>query len=258
MAGIPGTKVTSDGDLVLTAGPFMDLRDNDTYICYLELEAETPIVIYNITLDGEDTVVEETLVGPINGVSLPKPEPEPEVEPEPLPDLQFSGLKEEEIAILANSKRIGYKMEEVLGNGGLNVRLLEDLQCESPNNTLGWARAKAVLQECEADARANGELGPTQSVFIGIDFFVQTFPGSWFALTQLYLNNVKHNVTVEVFTQLVPVPDTDIIQPNSIQVSEEWWNNVQGVDKPFGSALLSSILSLQKSYLRLLEKTDDS
>ena len=63
-------------------------------------------------------------MGTTNGIPppQPEPEPEPEVEPEPLPDLQFSGLKEEEIAILANSRRIGYKMKEVLGDVGLNVR----------------------------------------------------------------------------------------------------------------------------------------
>lgn len=55
MAGIPGTKVTGGGDLVLTAGPFAELRDNDTYICYLESEAnvEAPVVIYYVTLDGD-------------------------------------------------------------------------------------------------------------------------------------------------------------------------------------------------------------
>lgn len=31
-------------------------------------------------------------------------------------------------------------------------------------------------QDCEAEARFTGDLGPTQSVFIGIDFFVETIP----------------------------------------------------------------------------------
>lgn len=69
-----------------------------------------------------DTVVEEDLVGVTNGILQPEPESEPEPEPEPLPDLQFSGLKEEEVALLANSERIGYNMIEVLQDGGLSVR----------------------------------------------------------------------------------------------------------------------------------------
>ena len=65
-------------------------------------------------------MVEENLVGTTNGTPQPAPEVKPE--PEPLPDLQFSGLKEEEVALLANSKRIGYNIMEVLQEGGLNVR----------------------------------------------------------------------------------------------------------------------------------------
>ena len=38
------------------------------------------------------------------------------------------------------------------------------------------------------------------------------------------------------------------------QVSESWWNNVQGVDNQYSSGLSASILSLQESYLSLLEK----
>lgn len=71
-------------------------------------------------------MVDEDLVGPPNGIPLPEPEPEvdpkPEVMPEPLPDFQFSGLKEEEVAILANSKRIGNHLMKILQDGGLNVR----------------------------------------------------------------------------------------------------------------------------------------
>lgn len=61
-----------------------------------------------------------------------------------------------------------------------------------------------------------------------------------------YLENLKDEFSM--ITVLLVLP----------QVSEEWWNNVQGVDKPFGSGLLSSIFSLQKSYLSLLEETDSS
>lgn len=69
-------------------------------------------------------MVDENLVGPPNGIPLPEPEPEPKpvVTPEPLPDFQFSGLKEEEVAILANSERIGNNLMKILQDGGLNVR----------------------------------------------------------------------------------------------------------------------------------------
>ena len=55
MAGIVGTKVTNSGDLVLTAGPVTELRDNDTYTCILEseLNEEKPVVIYTVTLEGD-------------------------------------------------------------------------------------------------------------------------------------------------------------------------------------------------------------
>lgn len=69
-------------------------------------------------------MVDENLVGPTNGIPLPEPEPEPKpvTTPEPLPEFQFSGLKEEEVAILANSKRIGNPLMKILQDGGLNVR----------------------------------------------------------------------------------------------------------------------------------------
>lgn len=38
----------------------------------------------------------------------------------------------------------------------------------------------------------------------------------------------------------------------SSQVSESWWDTVQGVDSSYGNALTASILSLQESYLALL------
>lgn len=273
IAGVVGTRITTSGDLVLTAGPYAEPRDNVTYICYLfsETDGEVPVVIYQVTLDGDDAVVDENLVGAINGT--PQPQPESEPEPEPLPDLEFSGLKEEEVALLANSKRIGHNMKEVLERGGLNVRLLEDTQCRRPNETRGWAGAKAALEECEAEALVTGDLGPTQSVFIGIDFFVELVPSSWFAVTQLYVNNVEYNVSVNVFAPMVPVPSSSIIQsswsddpfsvkissvplhkPVSIVVSESWWNTVQGVDNLYTSGLSASILSLQESYISLLEK----
>lgn len=70
----------------------------------------------------------EDLVDAPSGIPLPEPKPEPEPEPkpvpepEPVPDFQFSGLKEEEVAILANSERIGNHLIEIFQEGGLNVR----------------------------------------------------------------------------------------------------------------------------------------
>lgn len=81
---------------------------------------------------------------------------------------------------------------------------------------------------------------------------------SWFAVTQLYLHNVKKDVSVNVYAPMVPVPASDIIQPTEpdkpalITVTETWWNTVQGVDKVVGSGLRASILSLQESYLNLI------
>lgn len=51
---------------------------------------------------------------------------------------------------------------------------------------------------------------------------------SWFAVTQLYVNNVKFNVSVNVFAPMVPVPSSNIIpspwsdEPVSIQVSTQY------------------------------------
>lgn len=55
IAGVVGTRITTSGDLVLTAGPYAELRDNNTYTCYLdsETDGEVPVVIYQVTLDGD-------------------------------------------------------------------------------------------------------------------------------------------------------------------------------------------------------------
>ncbi|KAG0725222.1 hypothetical protein GWK47_004761 [Chionoecetes opilio] len=259
LAGIPGTKITNSGDLVLTAGPYAELRDNTTYTCYL---LQDPVVIYHVTLEGEDELdveVNEDLVGAVN--STPRPTTERMPVPVPLPDLQFSGLKGEEVAVLANSERIGNNVMEVLQDGGLSVRLLDEIVCQPPpHRTLGWVDAKFALESCEALARSTGKLGATQSVFIGIDFYVEIVPSSWFAVTQLYVNNVKLNISVNVFAPMVPVPSSNIITPGlqsddpiSIQVSDSWWNNVQGVNNSYTSGLSASILSLQESYLSLID-----
>lgn len=57
MAGILGTSLSNDGDLVLIAGPYPNLRDNDTYSCYFESEesgeeepAPVLVVMYHLTL----------------------------------------------------------------------------------------------------------------------------------------------------------------------------------------------------------------
>lgn len=68
-------------------------------------------------------MVDEDLVGTPNGIpQVPEPELKPVPEPEPLPDFQFSGLKEEEVAVLSNSDRIGNHLLDILQEGGLNVR----------------------------------------------------------------------------------------------------------------------------------------
>lgn len=46
-----------------------------------------------------------------------KPQP-----PAPQLDLEFSGLEREEVAVLANTKRVGNRIKEVLLDGGLTVR----------------------------------------------------------------------------------------------------------------------------------------
>ncbi|KAK7081229.1 hypothetical protein SK128_009084 [Halocaridina rubra] len=52
---------------------------------------------------------------------------------------------------------------------------------------------------------------------------------------------------------MVPVPASNIKEPSEgpviIEVSESWWNTVQGVDKSEGNGLKAAILSLQESYL---------
>lgn len=58
MAGILGTSLSDAGDLLLIAGPYPNLRDNDTYTCYYESEEsgeEELIVMYHLTLvnDGK-------------------------------------------------------------------------------------------------------------------------------------------------------------------------------------------------------------
>lgn len=60
VAGILGTSILENGDLVLTAGPYPELRDNDTYSCYIEpLESNEEeyalelVVKYHITLDND-------------------------------------------------------------------------------------------------------------------------------------------------------------------------------------------------------------
>lgn len=268
MAGILGTSLSNDGDLVLIAGPYPNLRDNDTYSCYFESEesgeeepAPVLVVMYHLTLVNDVAMVDENLVGPPNGIPLPEPEPEPKpvVTPEPLPDFQFSGLKEEEVAILANSERIGNNLMKILQDGGLNVRLLDTL-CQPPNSTRGWQAAKTAQEVCEDEARSTGDLGPTQSVFIGIDFFVEVVKSSWFAVTQLYVNNIKFNVSMNVFAPMSPVPSSNIIpsylgyEPPQIEVTESWWNTVQGVDNPFSNSLLATIHVLQESYLNSLKE----
>lgn len=61
-------------------------------------------------------------MGAPNGIPPPEPKPTLVLEPEPVPDLQFSGLKEEEVAILANSERIGNHLMGILQDGGFNVQ----------------------------------------------------------------------------------------------------------------------------------------
>lgn len=41
------------------------------------------------------------------------------------------------------------------------------------SNWIGW------LQECETTARYFGDLAENQSVFMGIDFFVEILPTRW-------------------------------------------------------------------------------
>lgn len=53
MAGVLGTSLADSGALVLIAGPYPDLRDNDTYACYYESEEsgeEELVVMYQVTL----------------------------------------------------------------------------------------------------------------------------------------------------------------------------------------------------------------
>ncbi|XP_071520445.1 uncharacterized protein [Panulirus ornatus] len=253
VGGIPGLSLMSNGDLVLARGPYKDIRDNDTYTCYVEAAFDDVVVAtYNISLRGEDTIVNKRSYGLDGGTLESTPEPIPS------PDFQFSGLKGKEFAVLANSKRIGNRILEVLQNGGLNTRLLEKTGCRAPNETRNWSGAQEALEECENQARLSKELESDQNVFMGIDFFVEIAPSSWFAVTQLYVHNVKQNVSVNVYAPMVPVPIGDIIhtskadEPVLILVSESWWDTVQGVDSSYGNALTASILSLQESYLNLL------
>ncbi|XP_066990053.1 uncharacterized protein [Macrobrachium rosenbergii] len=246
IAGIKGLSSSPDGDLVLAEGPVKDIRDNDTYTCY-HLDKVTfedvPVVSYHVHLDGEKTTVETVPV-------------EEEQIPTTPPSIQLKLV--EKIAVLANSERGGRQILEILQSGGLDVRLLDSSKCKV-TDVRGWDNAGKAIQKCEAEARQSGDLTEGEGIFIGIDFFVELAPSSWFAVTQLYLHNMEKHVSVFVFTPMVPVPAQDIIEssdpskPDLIQVTDTWWNTVQGVNKSGGSGLMASILSLQESYLNRIK-----
>ncbi|KAK8735709.1 hypothetical protein OTU49_005278, partial [Cherax quadricarinatus] len=260
VANIPGLLVSYDGELILAKGPHKDIRDNDTYVCFVDtFDDEIAIATYHVRLSGDETTVEATIHGTTESIPVVQPEEEEEDSVQS-PDLEFSDLKEEEVAVLANSERIGKRIFEVLLSGGLNVRLLEEIMCSAPSETRAWSEAQAALKECEYEARSSGNLLSNQSVFIGIDFFVELIPSSWFAVTQLHVHDIKKNISVDVFAPMVPVPSSDIIQPSQpnepvlIMVSESWWNTVQGADSSYGNGLTASILSLQESYRSFLNE----
>lgn len=54
-----------------------------------------------------------------NMVTTTTEKPQP---PAPQLDLEFSGLEREEVAVLANTRRVGNRIKEVLQDGGLTVR----------------------------------------------------------------------------------------------------------------------------------------
>ncbi|XP_068204997.1 uncharacterized protein [Palaemon carinicauda] len=246
LVGIKGLTHNSEGELVLTAGPVKHIRDNVTYTCYI-LDMSTfedvPVVSYHIYLDGEKTIVDNVPIE--NGYISTTP-----------PALQLN--LGEKIAVLANSERCGRQIFEVLQAGDLDVRLLDTSKCNM-TDVRGWANAERVVQECRAAAMLSGDLTEGEGIFIGIDFFVEITPGKWFAVTQLYLYNMKKDISVFVYTPLVPVPAEYIIkssdpnEPVQIQVPDTWWN-LQGVGRLGGSSgLKASILSLQESYLNLIK-----
>lgn len=61
-----------------------------------------------------ETIIKKTL--------YEEEEAKPEPEPAPAPNLEFTDLEEEEVAVLANSQRVGTRIQDVLQSGGLTVR----------------------------------------------------------------------------------------------------------------------------------------
>nr|XP_027208337.1 uncharacterized protein LOC113802072 [Penaeus vannamei] len=264
LIGMPGLSLSADGALVLLQGPIRDVRDGRSYVCLgfdTNIFDDVTLVSYHVSLSGEDTIVEKISEGRTDKKVITKPTPKPVPEPD-APDLEFGGLEDGELVVLANTERVGRRIEEVLKSGGLDVRFLNQMLCTSPTNTRSWLDAQTVLEECEASARASGLIDSDKSVFIGIDFYVEIAPSSWFAVTKLFIRNARKDVSVSVFAPMVPVPVGKVSssgpdRPDDILVSESWWDSVQGAGASYGNALAASVLSLQESYQSLLQENED-
>ncbi|KAK7081228.1 hypothetical protein SK128_009083, partial [Halocaridina rubra] len=131
LGGVQGLSLSVKGELILAEGSIANIRSNVSYTCFTFDDVsfdDVEVVTYHIDLIGEETVV-SVIDNVETDIDLP--------EETDSTSLQFD--LGEEVAVLANSERVGKKLAEM----------------------------------CEQNARDSGDLAENESIFIGIDFFVQ-------------------------------------------------------------------------------------
>ncbi|CAL4102144.1 unnamed protein product, partial [Meganyctiphanes norvegica] len=242
-----GMTIMTNGTLVLKKG-YPNIKDGDTYICLIFNEVtfeDIPKVSYTLTLSGEEEVIVK--VNDLNttladALSLP-------------PSISFTEANDE-LVISSNSARLQKHLLNILKEDEDGVRFIKEEACSQPSDTVGWANAYSIAQECETKIRQQNFVVQHQTILIAIDFYVETNPGSWFAVTQLYISDMKNKIITRAYSTLTPLPIDAIpnVDSKKIQVSDSWWDSSQNMKNQHSNSVFTTMVALKDAYSILKER----